>query len=422
MSRWWQASEQELLAALSQSQRKINAAHRDNLELIAEIKRRGAGVAAGFRSEIELLHLTQNITKTAARARLDAAADVLPGRTVSGEPLTPELPETAAAVAEDAISLEHVTAVRVVLASLPPHLERERPVLEAQLAGWARTFDAALVRRLGKAALEFLDPDGPEPRDDSPARTRLSMAADGAGYSLAGWLDREAHATLMSALSPLAAPRPAADGTPDPRTAAERQGAGLVELARRMLDTGNLPGEGGQKPHLVVTVPLPVLESGQGTALLDFGDGTLAGAIAAEDARRLACDAHRSHIWLDAESLPLDAGRTTYVVPRHIRRALHQRDHGCAFPGCTIPPQWTDAHHIVHWADGGSTALCNLVLLCPMHHVLLHSSEWTVTITDGLPVFHPPPWQQSPPRTNPLHRPDRILLRDRRRAWSAAAG
>lgn len=413
MTRWWQASEQELLAALGQSQQRINAAHRENLELIAEITRRGAGVAAGFRSEVELLHLTQNITTSAARARLDAAADALPGRTVGGEPLPPELPATAAALAEDAISVEHVTAILAVLAALPPHLDRERPALEAQLAGWARTFDAAVVRRLGKAALEFLDPDGPRPRDTDPARTRLSIVADGAGYSLAGWLDREAHATLMSALSPLAAPRPAQDGTPDPRTAGERQGAGLVELARRLLDTATLPGEGGQKPHLVVTVALPVLETGRGTALLDFADGTLPGAIAAQDARRIACDAHRSHVWLDGERVPLDAGRTTYVVPRHIRRALHQRDHGCAFPGCTIPAQWTDAHHIVHWADGGDTALSNLVLLCPMHHVLLHNSEWTVTISGGLPQFHPPPWHRSPPRRNPLHRPDRILLRDR---------
>jgi Predicted restriction endonuclease len=211
----------------------------------------------------------------------------------------------------------------------------------------------------------------------------------------------------MTALSPLAEPCPAPDGTPDPRTPSERQGAGLIELARRMCEVGSLPTEmGGQKPHLIITIAEPVLKSGTGTALLDFGDSTLPGTTAAEDARRLACDAHRTRIRLDRHGNPLDVGRSSYTVPRRIRRALHQRDHGCAFPGCTIPPQWADAHHIRHWADGGPTALHNLVLLCPAHHTLLHNSDWTCTLVKGFPVFHPPPWQHAPPRTNPLHRPD----------------
>jgi hypothetical protein len=265
--------------------------------------------------------------------------------------------------------------------------------------------------------LEYLDPDGPAPHSTDPASTRFSLTPQGSGFLVGGWLDREAHATLMSALSPLTAPTPIGpDGTSDPRSTAERQGAGLTELARRPLDSGKLPTEmGGQKPHLVVTIGLDALESGDGTGLLDFGDGTLAGLIAAEDARRLACDAHRSWIRLDRDGLPLDVGRDHYVVPRHIRRALHQRDHGCAFPGCTVPPQWTDAHHIVHWADQGVTALHNLVLLCGHHHRMLHHSEWAVTITDGIPIFHPPAWQQAMPLTNPLHRPDRTGHRTRER-------
>ena len=31
-----------------------------------------------------------------------------------------------------------------------------------------------------------------------------------------------------------------------------------------------------------------------------------------------------------------------------------------------------DAHHIVHWADGGDTTLDNLTLLCRRHHRYLH--------------------------------------------------
>ncbi len=416
MSRWAQASETELLAALVPAQQAMNAAHREMLELVAEISARHAGTGAGYRSEAELLHLTCRVPRSVARARIDAVEDVLPRVAVTGQTLPPALPATAVAVAEDAISAEHVAAIRAVLASLPAHLSAHHDGLESDLAGWARDLDPWTVRTLGRRALEYLDPGGPAPRDTDPASTRLSLTPQGTGYLVGGWLDREAHATLMSALSPLTAPTSVGpDGTPDSRSTAERQGAGLVELARRALDAGRLPTECGQKPHVIVTIDLDDLESATGTGLLDFGDGTLAGIIAAEDARRLACDARRSWIRLDADGLPLDVGRDHYVVPRHIRRALHQRDHGCAFPGCTVPPQWTDAHHVVHWADHGVTALHNLVLLCGHHHRMLHRSEWSVTVTGGIPIFHPPPWQQRPPLTNPLHRPDRAGHRTRER-------
>ncbi|MDQ6873724.1 MAG: HNH endonuclease, partial [Actinomycetota bacterium] len=69
------------------------------------------------------------------------------------------------------------------------------------------------------------------------------------------------------------------------------------------------------------------------------------------------------------------------------------RDQGCAMPGCHTPPAWTDAHHIQHWANGGPTALHNLVLLCGQHHTAIHHQGWTVHIdpTDRLPTFHAPP-------------------------------
>ena len=34
----------------------------------------------------------------------------------------------------------------------------------------------------------------------------------------------------------------------------------------------------------------------------------------------------------------------------------------------------------------------NLVLLCDFHHDEIHHGQWTVTITDGRPVFVPPAW------------------------------
>src|ERR1700710_718050 len=371
MTEWWKTSEQEVLRALAQKQRQLAAAHRELLELAQEIAARGLGAKHGYVTDVELLRCTQNITKAEAQRRLAAARDVLPTRTVTGEIVPPALPETARAVAEDAISGEHIAVIRTVLAGLKPHLESHRPELEKYLAEKARLFDPYALRQLGARRLAFLDQDGPQPRDTSPTRNRISLAEDGEGWHVDGWLDRESATILRTALSPLCAPVKADDGEPDPRTFSERQADGLIDLARRSLDAGTLPTQGGERPHITITVPLTVLEQRTGNGLLDFAEGSVAGAIAAEDARRWACDAYVVPMTMAGESQPLDIGRASRTVPRWIRRAVAQRDGGGGVPGCTVPHQWCDAHHIIHWADGGPTALHNLVMLCPRHHTLL---------------------------------------------------
>ena len=65
-------------------------------------------------------------------------------------------------------------------------------------------------------------------------------------------------------------------------------------------------------------------------------------------------------------------GRRTRTVSPALRRALVVRDGGCVYAGCDRPPQWTDAHHIEHWADEGPTCLPNLCLLCRRHHRAVH--------------------------------------------------
>jgi hypothetical protein len=79
-------------------------------------------------------------------------------------------------------------------------------------------------------------------------------------------------------------------------------------------------------------------------------------------------------------SQPLDVGRSTRTVPPHLRKAVIQRDKHCQFPGCYQPPQACDAHHLIHWSQGGPTALGNLRLLCRFHHlIVVHRWGWTLT-------------------------------------------
>ncbi|HWE88583.1 MAG TPA: DUF222 domain-containing protein, partial [Pseudonocardiaceae bacterium] len=179
--------------------------------------------------------------------------------------------------------------------------------------------------------------------------------------------------------------------------------ADIVKLAA---DSGTLPEDGGEKPHLTVTIDWDTLREQTGRATLHTatpeGDSTLT----ASQARRLACDSKILPMVLGSRSEPLDVGRSTRTIPTAIRKALVSRDGGCAFPDCDRPPQWTDAHHIVFVADGGPTSLDNLVLLCRSHHTLIHHSQWRIDMDDGIPVFIPPAYidRDQTPRTNPLHR------------------
>ena len=98
-------------------------------------------------------------------------------------------------------------------------------------------------------------------------------------------------------------------------------------------------------------------------------------------------------------SLPLDTGTPTSLITGALRRAVITRDRHCAFPGCYIPPNACQVHHIKERAKGGQTSLGNLVLLCAFHHLIaVHQWGWTLTLhADGTITA------VSPDRTRTLH-------------------
>ena len=73
----------------------------------------------------------------------------------------------------------------------------------------------------------------------------------------------------------------------------------------------------------------------------------------------------------------LNLSRKHRLVQPALRRALEARDRGCRFPWCSHE-RWLDAHHVVHWADGGETSLGNTLLLCSRHHRLLHEGGFAI--------------------------------------------
>ena len=134
---------------------------------------------------------------------------------------------------------------------------------------------------------------------------------------------------------------------------------------------------GGERHQVVVHVSAETLQAGGGDQC-EIEDGP---AIAAETARRLACDASVIAIVENEKGEPLSVGRKTRSIPPAIQRALNSRDQGCRFPGCTHK-KYTDAHHIKHWAKGGETKMSNLVTLCRFHHRKVHEGQVIVQVLD----------------------------------------
>jgi len=165
----------------------------------------------------------------------------------------------------------------------------------------------------------------------------------------------------------------------------------LVELAQ-----GYLRGDRPDRApiELVVSVPAETLRRPLAITtnadpcpdpcdVASLADGT---CISAEAARRLACDCGVVDVVEDEHGVPLSVGRKRRTVPGSMKRALLQRDRTCRFPGCANR-LYLEAHHVVHWADGGDTSLRNLVATCSSHHRYLHEYGCSIELHDDGPHF-----------------------------------
>ena len=118
-----------------------------------------------------------------------------------------------------------------------------------------------------------------------------------------------------------------------------------------------------------------------------YAAGTLATGtpIAPDTVRKLACDAAIISVVVGNSGEILNQGREKRLFTWAQLKNLWARDHHCTFPGCNAPAAWTDAHHLIHWADGGRTDLSNAALLCGRHHTIVHRDRLAGTVTpDGV--------------------------------------
>ena len=396
--------DKDVVQALRDLETLSRKAHSVILEVVAEVEARGTATREGFGSTARLLAGMLRLSAAEARTRVEHAAVVGARRGLTGEPLGPRLPATAATLSSGQLGVGQLRVITETLAALPVSVpEPVRHRVEADLARYGRDFAPRGLRVIAQRIVATLDPDGREPRDptpSAPARGELWLRDRRDGrLGLEGWLDAEHGAMVRSLIEQLAVPRPATDSVPDPRTTSQRQADALIELCERARSAEEFPTAGGEPPHLSVTIDWEALRTALGSATLDHGV-----PISAADARRLACDCVLIPVVLGVESEPLDVGRATRTVPRAIRRALVARDGGCSFPGCDRPPQLCTCHHVRHWAEGGATSVGNCCLLCPAHHQQVHLQGWDVTIHGGRVEFRPPAIidPDRKPLTNPL--------------------
>jgi Domain of unknown function (DUF222)/HNH endonuclease len=294
----------------------------------------------------------------------------------TGRLLADSLPATRAAWAAGNLHFEHVQVIRRAAKDLD---DGQIAVLDRALASAAENATPTMLKDIAAAVLEHLAPEETENKRDAKTASQslhLSDVPDG-GY-LTGDLDPETTALLRAALAkftPEGRITVGEDGLVHPALPlSHRQALGLAEMARQALDFGHGHAGAADKPHLVLSASLEDLRDQIGVGYLP-GTGT----IPIADVRRIACDCKIIPVLLGSEGQPLDLGRTVRTVTPAQRVALNLRDQGCRHPDCHRPPADCDAHHVIHWLDGGDTNLNNLILLCRGHHRRRHKGEFTVT-------------------------------------------
>lgn len=355
-----------------------------------------------------------------SRTKLSAGAAAAMAR--QARAVRDHLPGTREALAAGHISPQHASVIARVVRTVGAEHAR---VAEPILIRLARRADPATVGRATAAILAHVHPEKAEKAlHDAYERRGLRVRVVGELGYLDGVFDVESTELIQSALMPLM--RPA--GPTDKRSSEQRRADAFLDIIGHHLDHADMPTQGGHRPHLSVVVnadQLPPVdgdaESGQGSDAawaqpgLAPGDGETSqrsrgwagvislpwtsAAVPASAARRWACDAvltpivarllGRRRIQFPPEKdtvwLPLALGRSQRTATAAQLKALTARDGGCIHPGCSRTSAYCDAHHVVHWADGGATDLSNLVLLCRHHHRTLHARQWSIHPDPGSP-------------------------------------
>jgi hypothetical protein len=353
----------------------LEAATARLLDLIRAFDARG-GWNTGFRSCAAWLSWRVGLDLGAARERVRVA------RALGA------LPALAEALARGELSYAKVRALTRVAT----------PETEARLLAVGRAGTAAHVERIVRGWRRVDRQAEARETARQHARRSLHVYPDEDGtVVLRGRLAPEVGALLLRALDAAretlyqrrrgaASVTEATDPAAEAPTRAQQQADALALLAETALHHELDPGASGERYQVVVHVDAQVLADPEqpGQSVLEDGP-----RVSAETSRRLACEASRVVMRHDADGRLVEVGARTRTIPPALRRALHQRDRSCRFPGCGV--RFGQGHHVRHWAAGGPTTLSNLALLCCRHHRAVHEEGYRIErLPDGALQFRRP--------------------------------
>jgi hypothetical protein len=437
-------------AVLDAAREDIVAFRRARYQLlmrITEIHEHDLAAENGYRSTRRLIEQLWRVDAGEAGRLVADATDLIPGTSMTGEPIPATLPATGEAAAAGLVGEAHVRVVRRTMEHLGRVDGLDTETLEASeqiLAKHATNLPPKSLEKAAHRLVSNLDEDGAAPPEDPELgdevhigqrdKDTLALTA-----RLHGRVEVEMIKEVLDALSTSAGPD-------DHRSLAKRRAEALKDLFAQALAPAGIAAEAkaaeqtdteqtdteqaateqlkdddadeteqtlipaprqpvdepapaaptksycptvriGGQALLTITMDYRSLQQQVGHGVLDSDTAVHPGSV-----RRWACDACVVPVILGTDSQPLDIGRLTRTVSDGMRRALIHRDGGCSFPGCTRRPKRCHAHHVRHWIDGGETKLENLALLCRFHHGVIHHDQWTVEMVRGRPWFTPPAW------------------------------
>lgn len=301
---------------------------------------------------------------------------------------------TAARWAEVAKGLEDLPHLRQAFASgllcfdkVAAAIAIATPETDEQVTLEARTMTVAALIAAARRQRET-DPDR-EVRARQRRYVWWTWRDDGTSLHLRADLTAEQGSRVTAALERIAMQLPQVDA--DGRlTMAQRRADALAALASAQIANDNDP----DRATFVAHVDLETLRTGIGSGWTEEG-----ALLSAETIGRLLCDARLKILVEDERGKPLGVGRTMRTAPRWMRQAAKTRDLTCCFPGCDATLFLTP-HHMKEWGKGGATDLENLPLLCPAHHRLCHSADWSIegSPSEGLVFIGPKgPVRDGPP-------------------------
>ncbi|TFD47687.1 HNH endonuclease [Cryobacterium sp. TMT1-2-1] len=358
--------------AIAAADRQIAQAFARRAELVDEARRYGAATAGdaprvpGSRWDAATVAEREFVSELACTLRV-------PQRTAQtliaeSRALTEDLPATREALQNGEITYRHAQVLIGQAWTVP---DEAKAAFEASLLRSAGRLTAAKLKYNARKLRERLHPETITARHERSVADRATYfqaEADGmASLVLYDSVDR-----VQSAYDRVTTAALSLQGPDEPRTLTQLRTDVLTDL----LIDGVTPSGLGKGIRATVNVTVPVLTLMGRSEEAGHLEGY--GPIDPDTARRLASGAPSfTRLLVHPETgVVLSVGRTSYKVPKDLKRWLRIRDETCRFPGCNRAAAHSDLDHSLDWQFQGRTAHDNLAHLCPGCHSLKSETGW----------------------------------------------